>query len=208
MRFPVVNIRLPSWTESFLSEAGEVFAGVEDRMRLVIGLSRLNFERGTGGPFGAAVFDNSGKLIAPGVNMVVSSNCSVLHAEIVALALTQKVLGRYDISDGGKLRYDLVTTTEPCAMCFGAVPWSGVNQLICGARDKDARHIGFDEGPRPRNWVAELRSRGIAVLRDVLRKEAVAVLQEYAAAGYPIYNAGLVARCNKKALDKAFKGNL
>ena len=76
-------------------------------------------------------------------------------------------------------------------MCFGAIPWSGVNRLICGARDKDARDVGFDEGPKVKNWVAELRSRGITVLRDVLRKEAVAVLSEYAAtAGSPIYNTG------------------
>jgi tRNA(Arg) A34 adenosine deaminase TadA len=99
-------------------------------------------------------------------------------------------LERYDIGDAGRLRYDLVASTEPCAMCFGAVPWSGVSRLICGARDKDARNVGFDEGPKLSNWVAELRSRGIVVLRDVLREEAVAVLHEYVAAGGPIYNAG------------------
>jgi len=190
MHFPVINVRLPSWTERFLGETGEVFPSVEDRMGLVVELSRQNVERKTGGPFGAAVFDHEGRLIAPGVNMVVPTNCSILHAEIVALALAQNVLGRYDIGDAGRLCYDLVASTEPCAMCFGAVPWSGVSRLICGARDEDARDVGFDEGPKLPNWVAELRSRGITVLRDVLRAEAVAVLHKYAAAGGPIYNAG------------------
>jgi hypothetical protein len=31
---------------------------------------------------------------------------------------------------------------------FGAVPWSGVRRLACGARDEDASDIGFDEGPK------------------------------------------------------------
>ena len=159
-------------------------------MGLVVELSRQNVEQKTGGPFAAAVFDYEGRLIAPGINMVVPANCSILHAEIIAVALAQGVLGRYDIGDTGRLRYDLVASTEPCAMCFGAVPWSGVSRLICGARDEDARDVGFDEGPKLSNWVAELRSRGIVVLRDVFRKKAVAVLHEYVAAGGPIYNAG------------------
>ena len=190
MRFPGINIELPSWTESFLPETGEVFRSVEDRMRLVVELSRQNVEHQTGGPFGAAVFDSEGRLVAPGMNLVVASDCSVLHAEIVALAFTQKVLGRYDIGDGGTRRYDLVASTEPCAMCFGAVLWSGVSRLICAARDEDARGIGFDEGPKLPNWDAELESRGIAVMRDVLREEAAAVLHEYSAGGGAIYNAG------------------
>ncbi|NNG01846.1 MAG: nucleoside deaminase [Desulfobacteraceae bacterium] len=190
MRFPVMNIRLPDWVEQFMGEAGESFPNVEDRMGLAVALSRRNVEEKTGGPFAAAVFDGEGKLIAPGVNMVTSSNCSVLHAEIVAVALAQNVLGRYDIGDAGRLDFDLVATTEPCAMCFGAVPWSGVNRLICGARDADARAIGFDEGPKLSSWVAELESRGITVVRDVLRQPAVDVLQTYLTSGGTIYNTG------------------
>jgi len=160
-------------------------------MRFVIALARKNVQQGTGGPFAAAVFDVTGGLVAPGINLVTSSNCSVLHAEMVALMLAQKTLGRYDLSDGGRRRFELVSTTEPCAMCFGAVPWSGVSQLVCGARDEDARAIGFDEGPKLTDWVSALNSRGITVQRDVLRKEATAVLREYVVAGGVIYNAGI-----------------
>jgi tRNA(Arg) A34 adenosine deaminase TadA len=75
-------------------------------------------------------------------------------------------------------------------MCLGAVPWSGVSRLICGARDEDARRIGFDEGSKPTNWIGELEQRGIVVVRDVLRQKAVKVLEEYKASGGPIYNTG------------------
>jgi len=75
-------------------------------------------------------------------------------------------------------------------MCFGAIPWSGVQRLVCGARDEDARAIGFDEGPKIIDWISALNDRGIAVMRDVLRPDAVAVLQDYVKAGGTIYNAG------------------
>jgi hypothetical protein len=60
---------------------------------------------------------------------------------------------------------------------------------VCGARDEDVRRIGFDEGPKPRNWVKSLESRGISVLRDILREEAQTVLLEYHKRGGLIYNA-------------------
>jgi tRNA(Arg) A34 adenosine deaminase TadA len=159
-------------------------------MRFVVALARQNVERQSGGPFGAGVFDEQGHLVAAGVNIVVTRNCSILHAEMVAIAMAQKELGRYDISDEGKSNYELVTSTEPCAMCFGALPWSGITRLVCGARDEDARRIGFDEGPKLHNWEQALEERGIEVVRDILRREAAAVLDLYVQLGGPIYNAG------------------
>jgi len=190
MKFPKLTIELPEWVNDFIQESDDVFPDVEARMGLAIDLARLNIEHKTGGPFGAAVFDQSGRLIAPGLNLVTTANCSILHAEMVALALAQRVLGRFDISDGGKHRYDLVASTEPCAMCFGAVPWSGVKRLICGARDEDARAIGFDEGPKLADWKKALEIRGIAVIRDVLRADAAKILKAYAETGGSIYNPG------------------
>jgi tRNA(Arg) A34 adenosine deaminase TadA len=185
---PVITLQLPAWVERFLADSPRVFPETIDRMRFVLELSRRNVRHGTGGPFGAAVFDSEGQLIAPGINLVVLSNCSLLHAEMVALAGAQQKLGRFDIGNGGSRHYDLFATSEPCAMCFGAIPWSGIRRLVCGARDADARAIGFDEGPKLANWVSALNDHGISVLTDVLRDEAVAVLQEYIASGGIIYN--------------------
>ena len=159
-------------------------------MRFVIELSRQNIVHETGGPFAAAVFDDTGRLLAPGLNMVTSANCSILHAEMVAIAVAQKILGRYDIGDGGRAWFSLYTSTEPCAMCFGGLPWSGIRQLVCGARDEDARGVGFDEGPKLKNWPSALNERHIHVVRDILRNEAADVLRTYAETGGIIYNPG------------------
>lgn len=73
-------------------------------------------------------------------------------------------------------------------MCLGATPWSGVRHLVCGARDEDARAVGFDEGSKTSEWVGALEDRGITVQQDVLREEAARILQEYAERGGEIYN--------------------
>lgn len=190
MRFPELAFGLPDWVGEFLPEPDLVFPTVEDRMRFVIELARLNIDYGTGGPFGAGIFEQeTGRLLAPGVNLVETATCSVAHAEIVSIMIAQKMVGAYDLGSEQMPAYELVTTTEPCAMCLGAIPWSGVRRLTCGARDEDARSIGFDEGAKPSDWVQSLKDRGIVVLQDVLRSEARAVLLQYLESGGLIYNA-------------------
>jgi tRNA(Arg) A34 adenosine deaminase TadA len=188
--YPRVVLGLPRWVEELISEPDREYPTEEDRMRLVIELSRSNVAHGTGGPFGAGVFDlSTNRLVAPGVNLVASTNLSAAHAEIVALMIAQQVVGHFDLGGQGRPLYELVASTEPCAQCFGSVPWSGVRRLACGARDEDARDIGFDEGPKMPDWVSSLERRGISVVRDVCRDEAAAVLSDYAESGGTIYNA-------------------
>jgi tRNA(Arg) A34 adenosine deaminase TadA len=184
-----IAIELPAWIKGLVAERGDGLTTVESRMHFVIELSRANVERRTGGPFGAAVFEvGSGRVIGVGVNLVEASNCSFAHAEMLAIATAQQAVGHYDLG-GGTAVYELVTSTEPCAMCLGAIPWSGVRRVVCAARGEDACEIGFDEGAKPADWVAELCKRGIDVVRDVLREEARAVLRQYAKSGGLIYNA-------------------
>lgn len=183
------TLRLPDWLEIFVSRSNHSFSTAEERMRFVVELSRLNVRHGTGGPFAAAVFRmDDGSLLAPGVNLVLAGRCSVLHAEIVALMAAQQKAGSYDLSSEGLPPYELVTSTEPCAMCLGAVAWSGVRRLVCGARGADAEETGFDEGEKPPAWPKTLKRRGISVLRDICREQAAAVLRDYRAAGGVIYN--------------------
>jgi tRNA(Arg) A34 adenosine deaminase TadA len=184
-----VTFRLPAWVEEFFSTNGNVYPILRDRMLLAIELSRLNSKHNTGGPFGAAIFEQkSGKVVAVGVNTVLLNRCSMAHAEIVAIALAQQKLGCYDLSAPSMQTHELVTSSEPCAMCFGAILWAGVQRVICGARTEDVCAIGFDEGPKPPNWVSAFEARGISVIQDICRQEARAVLNNYARGGGKIYN--------------------
>ncbi len=156
---------------------------------MVLELAQQNIQQATGGPFAAAIFnEDTGTVVSAGVNLVVRSNYSMAHAEVIAITFAQRAFDTFDLARPGIPRLQLVTSTEPCVMCFGALTWSGVRSLVCGARDEDARAIGFDEGAKTPDWIAGLERRGIAVQRDICRTDAVAVLQEYQAGGGIIYN--------------------
>jgi len=158
-------------------------------MSFVIEAAQRNISEGTGGPFAAAVFEtDSGKLVSLGVNLVTSQGLSILHAEMVAFTLAQRKTGSYDLGRNDLPAHELVTSIEPCAMCFGAIPWSGVRRVIVGARDVDARSIGFDEGPKMKDWRTELEKRGIATICDINREAAAQVLINYSLQGGKIYN--------------------
>ncbi|MEM7602686.1 MAG: nucleoside deaminase [Verrucomicrobiota bacterium] len=166
-------------------------------MAFVIELSRLNVERETGGPFAAAIFEHeTGKLVAPGVNVVIPSHTSVAHAEAMALMLAQQRLETFDLGAAHLPAMELVASSQPCIQCFGNTWWSGVTALTIGAQAEDVESItGFEEGPLPENWVELLSERPeplapIVVQRDVLREKARAVLELYRDSGGFVYNAG------------------
>ncbi len=181
---------LPSWTIRAVRRQQKPILAVGDRVRFAIRLALTNVTAKTGGPFGAAVFETkTGRLIAVGVNVVEPSNCSLAHAEMVALANAHQALRHFDLGADGMPTLELVTSCEPCAMCYGGIIWSGVRNLVCSARASDATAIGFDEAPKPKNWVAELKKRRITVTRDLCRNEAITVFRRYERSGGRIYNA-------------------
>ncbi len=181
------NLSLPQWVQAFVSEWPAALASPEECMALAVALSAENVSRGTGGPFGAIVVSaQDWQLLSVGLNLVTELNLSMAHAEMVALTLAQTRMAHWNL--GRDASTVLVSSCEPCAMCFGAIPWSGVSSLLCGARKSDAENAGFDEGDKPADWQHNLEARGISVRRDVLREEAATVLQAYASSAGEIYN--------------------
>lgn len=156
-------------------------------MGLAISLARENVLRGTGGPFGASVFREE-ELVAVGVNGVERLNNSLAHAEVLALMLAESRCGSYTlrVADGPGLA--LFTSCEPCAMCLGAVLWSGLARLVCGAPREAAQALGFEEGPVFPESYRYLEDHGIKTVRGVLAEEARAVLRLYQEQGRSIYN--------------------
>jgi tRNA(Arg) A34 adenosine deaminase TadA len=186
------ELTLPDWAEGELAARSATrFPTVEERVRLTIGLARANFERDTGGPFGAAVFEETtGRLVAIGVNRVVPTGCSSAHAEVMALSLAQRALGTHDLGGAGQPGHQLVVNWCPCAMCCGAVLWSGVRSLVIAGSGPELEQItGFDEGPIHPDWAGELGRRGVRVTDGVLRDESCAMFRAFARSGRPVYNA-------------------
>jgi tRNA(Arg) A34 adenosine deaminase TadA len=160
-----------------------------EMMTLAIRMARLNVEHATGGPFGAAIFEEGGgRLVAVGMNLVVPNNNCVLHGEMVAIMMAQARLGTYSLGRRGMPGHVLATSCEPCAMCLGAAQWSGVRRVISGATREDAEQLGFDEGPVFPESYAYLEARGLTFDHAVLRDEAAAALRLYFEKGGRIYN--------------------
>ncbi len=178
-----IHLALPPWVNE-VSDIDRCYQGDEERVGLAIALSRQNVERGSGGPFGAAIFDaDDGRLVAAAVNRVLPQNCSAAHAEMMAIMIAQQRLGRPRLNDGGR-RYVLASSAQPCCQCYGGTFWAGIDELLMGARSDDVEELTeFDEGPLPADWVGELERRGIRVRRDILRDQARAVLSAYGTSG-------------------------
>jgi tRNA(Arg) A34 adenosine deaminase TadA len=173
------EMQLPAWLDEFIADWNDPLETIEQRMHLAVTLAAENVQHRTGGPFGAIVVeDESNRLLSVGVNLVTSVELSLAHAEMVAVSLAQSATGNWNLGLTGSAQ--LVTSCEPCAMCFGAVPWSGVKSTIWGASKKDAEEAGFDEGDKPADWVESLERRGIKTRGGVLHEEARAVLIRYA----------------------------
>ena len=181
------RLELPGWLDEFVSAWTEPIDTIEQRMHLAVALASENVKHHTGGPFGAIVVEeDTSRLLGVGVNLVTTLELSLAHAEMVAVSLAQSAAGNWNL--GAESNVQLVTSCEPCAMCFGAVPWSGVKSIIWGAGRLDAEAAGFDEGDKPADWAESLERRGIRTQGGVLHREAAAVLARYARRAGAIYH--------------------
>jgi tRNA(Arg) A34 adenosine deaminase TadA len=193
---PTVSLTLPSWVSEEVGEPERTFSTLDGKMELVIRLAEGNISKGTGGPFGAGVFDmERGTLVAPGVNIVVTADCSVAHAEAMAIMLAQQAHRTFDLAGRGLPAMELVTSAQPCIQCFGMIWWSGVRRVVTGASGEDVQGLtGFEEGPLPRDWIGLLANRPplhpVEVVTGCLRSQACEVLRKYRESGGPIYNPG------------------
>jgi len=126
-------------------------------------------------------------VVSVGMNSVVRYNNCTLHGEMVAFMMAQQAIASYTLKND-TVQHQLFTSCEPCAMCLGTTLWSGVKRLVCAAAREDASRLAFEEGPVFPESYKYLEDRGIEIEHNVLRAEAVAVLELYRAKSGRIYN--------------------
>jgi tRNA(Arg) A34 adenosine deaminase TadA len=182
---------LPQWLKDEVEELSAPLATAEERMALVNYLASRNWREGNGGPFAAIVVDhNTGEIISLGVNVVLSSGLSSMHAEVTALSLAQAAVGGWDLGADPARELELVVNWRPCVMCYGATMWSGVRHLVVAGSGPELEALsGFDEGPMVADWAEQFEARGITVTQDIGRDDALAVFREYGAGDALVYNA-------------------
>ncbi|WP_371667466.1 nucleoside deaminase [Streptomyces sp. NBC_00289] len=175
------RVALPSWIDDELTGVPATVPDREDRMRLVHRLADRNWREGDGGPFAALVAErDTGRIVSVGVNVVLASGVSSAHAEVLALGLAQTATGGWDLGGDGLPAHELVVNWRPCVQCYGATMWSGVRSLVIAGDGPELEDITtFDEGPLGADWAEQFEARGIDIVRDVLRDEALGVFRSY-----------------------------
>ena len=125
-----------------------------------------------GGPFGAAIVDKDGKIIATGNNQVLLKNDPTAHAEIPAIREACKKLNTYDLSN-----CILYTSCEPCPMCLSAIIWSNIKEIYYGCTQEDAAEIGFrDEAIYE---YLKGKNKDLIRLKQMDREECIKTFNEY-----------------------------
>ena len=126
-------------------------------------------------PFGALLADPDGNVIAEAENTVLTEHDVTGHAETNLIRIASRQLPAQVLAAA-----TLYTSTEPCAMCAGAIYWAGVSRVVYGLSEAGlARMTGADpENPTldlPARTVLNAGQRRVEVIGPLLVEEATAV---------------------------------
>ena len=168
----------PDWLLDIV-QPGQIKASDEDLMRTAIAVAQTAYRRGKGGPFGAIVATDDGKIVAAAYNEVRPLRDVSAHAEVLALRRAQQSLGSLYLQGEGLPELRLFTTCEPCVMCVGAIYWSRCPSVIAAARKTDAQAAGMRQEFGVET-AAFFQQEQILYHADFLREDALLIFQEYA----------------------------
>jgi tRNA(Arg) A34 adenosine deaminase TadA len=142
-------------------------------MRRAIREARRNLLRPEGGPFGACIVRGS-RAIAVGRNTVLARRDPTCHAEVNAIRFAARRLGTHDLSG-----CRIFSTTEPCPMCFAAIHWAGIDEVVYGTRIADVARLGFRELTISNRTLRRLGGSEVRIVSGVLREECLELLREW-----------------------------
>ena len=146
-----------------------------ERIREAIAIARQASQKGNN-PFGALLVGADGATLAVGENSQATDNQVLAHAEMNLLHNAAQQFDA-DVLDGATL----YTSAEPCAMCTGALFWSGVGQLVFGLSSSRLHKIQ-NYSPRmlvgSASDVLEGAGRHVGVVGPVLEDEAAALFSD------------------------------
>ena len=142
-----------------------------DHLRRAVAVSRSARDHGNH-PFGAILVGPDDSVVLEAENTVVTDRDVTGHAETNLVRLAWRSLPHEDLPG-----HTLYTSCEPCAMCAGAIYWSGVGRVVFGL--SEAGLLGLT-GNHPDNPTLSLPcrdvlgagSRSIEVTGPLLEEEA------------------------------------
>lgn len=135
-----------------LSSVSEPTAIDLARLRDAIEVAKLAVEHGNH-PFGAVLADASGEVVLEAENRVTTDVDCTAHAETMLIRLASHRFTSAELRE-----YTLYTSCEPCAMCSGAIYWSGVGRVVYALAEDQLYAI---TGANPENPTMRLPCRAV-----------------------------------------------
>jgi tRNA(Arg) A34 adenosine deaminase TadA len=145
-------------------------------LRAAIALARRAREHGNH-PFGAVLADQHGAVLLEAENTVVTMRDCTGHAETNLMRAASRQFDPEQLAT-----CTLYTSTEPCAMCAGAIHWGGVGRVVYAL---SAAQLYAIVGPAPEHLDLPCRElfartgRPIEVLGPALEDEARTVQEGF-----------------------------
>jgi guanine deaminase len=155
---------------------------IKDVMDKAIAKAKTTMNDDIGGPFGAAIIDQNGKIISVSSNSVLKDHDPTAHAEMNAIRQAGEKLGTHDLTG-----CTLVTTAYPCPMCLGAIIWANIKHVIYGCRPADADDIGFRDAFIYKFMRDEHPDKQVLILDEKHRTECLPLFKEYKEKNKVIY---------------------
>lgn len=96
-------------------------------------------------PFGALIVNEQGEVVVEALNNAVRPKGDpTQHAETVACAAGAKLLSDVELA-----KCTLYTSTEPCAMCAGAIYWTGIGRVVYALAETELMNFTGDDLENP-----------------------------------------------------------
>ena len=124
----------------------------EGILRQAIAIARRSRANGNH-PFGALLVDAAGVVVAEAENTVATDHDPTGHAEMNLVRATARRFG-LDYLTG----CTIYSSTEPCAMCAGAIYWAGIGRVVYALGEDELRRM---TGSDPVNPTLALPSREV-----------------------------------------------
>lgn len=124
----------------------------EELLLRAVGVALSARDRGNH-PFGALLVTADGQVVSSAENTVVTESDATGHAEINLVRLVSRSYDRDQLSE-----MSLYTSTEPCAMCAGAIYWSGIGRVVFALAESGLLEI---TGNDPKNPTLSLPCREV-----------------------------------------------
>lgn len=134
-------------------------------------------------PYGAIIVKN-GEIIGRSDADVTVAKSEFSHAELVAIEDAMEHLGGHLCAEGGK-GCVIYSSCEPCAMCMGAILYTGIEKLVYAATLEDSKECVNEILAKAEDVSNACKNRKIEIVKEIHRDKAIEVLKN---ANMPKFN--------------------